>query len=78
MFTSFDDIKIGGLFRTASGEIMIKTGRAIDSRKTKIRISEQPSNCRCLSGKHAGHHLTFGPKVPVVPIKGKFIYEITA
>lgn len=73
MFSKFDDIRIGGLFRTAYGDIMIKIGPAIDPRKTKIRLSEQPSNCRCLSGKYAGHHLTSGPYVPVIPIKGTFI-----
>lgn len=71
MFSKFDDIRIGGLFRTAYGDIMIKIGPAMDPHK--VKIPEQPSNCRGLSGRQAGHHLTFGPNVPVIPVKGKFI-----
>lgn len=71
MFTRFDDIKIGGLFRTTFGDVMMKIGPAMDP--YKIRIPKQPTNCRCLAGRQEGHHLTFGPDVQVIPIKGTFI-----
>lgn len=73
MFTRFDNIKIGGLFWTTYGDIMIKIGQAIDPRKSKIKLPQQPSNCRCLSGRRRGHHMTLGPEVVVRPIKGKLI-----
>ena len=68
----FDELPIGCLF-VAGDNLYLKISPARDPRIQ--RIPEQPSNCRCLTGKRKGHHCTFGPRVPCMQVIMHFIFR---
>jgi hypothetical protein len=70
--TYFDKLPIGCLF-LAGENVYLKIGPIRNLRVQ--RIPEQPSNCRCLTGKRKGHHCTSGPRVPVMQVVMHFEFR---
>ena len=70
--TYFDKLPIGCLF-LAGDNLYLKIGPARNPRIQ--RIPEQPSNCRCLTGKRKRHHCTFGHRVPCMLVMMHFTFR---